>query len=53
VAALYDRDYATAIEAYDRIDELDDGMVLNYMKANYLRANQLVSSGSTALQSLV
>ena len=49
VAALYDRDYATAIEAYDRIDELDDGMVLNYMKANYLRANQLVSSGSYRL----
>ena len=49
VAALYDRDYATAIEAYDRIDELDEGMVLNYMKANYLRANQLVSSGSYRL----
>ena len=49
VAALYDRDYATAIEAYDRIDELDNGMVLNYMKANYLRANQLVSSGSYRL----
>ena len=49
VAALYDRDYATAIEAYDRIDELDDGMVLNYMKANYLRANQLISSGSYRL----
>lgn len=49
VAALYDRDYATAIEAYDRIDELDGGMVLNYMKANYLRANQLISSGSYRL----
>ena len=49
VAALYDRDYATAIEAYDRIDELDNGMVLNYMKANYLRANQLISSGSYRL----
>lgn len=49
VAALYDRDYASAIEAYDRIDELDDGMVLNYMKANYLRANQLISSGSYRL----
>ena len=46
VAALYDRDYATAIEAYDRIDELDEDMVLNYMKANYLRANQLIQSGS-------
>lgn len=49
VAALYDRDYATAIEAYDRIDELDNGMVLNYMKANYLRANQLIANGSYRL----
>lgn len=49
VAALYNRDYAAAIEAYDKIDELDDDMVLNYMKANYLRANQLISSGSYRL----
>lgn len=49
VAALYNRDYAAAIEAYDKIDELDEGMVLNYMKANYLRANQLVSNGSYRL----
>ncbi len=46
VAALHDRDYEGAVNAYDRIDELDEGMVLNYMKANYLRANQLVGSGS-------
>ena len=46
VAALHAHDYAGAVEAYDKIEELDDGMKLNYMKANYLRANQLVRSGS-------
>lgn len=49
VAALHDRDYERAVEAYDRIDELDDDMVLNYMKANYLRAVQLVENGSYRL----
>lgn len=46
VAALLERDYEAAVEAYDNIDELDEDMVLNYMKANYLRANQLIRSGS-------
>ncbi len=46
VAALHDRDYERALEAYDKIDDLDPGMSLNYMKANYLRANQLIESGS-------
>ena len=46
VAALYAHDYAAAVDAYDRIDELDPDMVSNYMKANYLRAVQLVSNGS-------
>lgn len=46
VAALYDHDYARAVEAYDKIDELDVSMRQNYMKANYLRANQLVRNGS-------
>ena len=46
LAALYDRDYEAAVEAYDKIDELDEDMKFNYMKANYLRASQLVSSGS-------
>ena len=46
VAALYDRDYAGAIEAYDKIDELDDNMKDNYMKANFLRAVQLIKYGS-------
>ena len=46
VAALHDRDYAGAIEAYDMIDDLDVNMTDNYMKANYLRAAQLIRSGS-------
>ena len=46
IAALYDHDYARAVDAYDRIDELDKDMRQNYMKANYLRANQLVKHGS-------
>ncbi len=49
VAALHDRDYEAAVNAYDKIDELDDDMVSNYMKANYLRANQLVKNGSYRL----
>ena len=46
VAALYNRDYEGAVNAYDQIDELDDDMRNNYMKANYLRANQLIRNGS-------
>jgi len=46
MAALQNHDYAGAVEAYDKIDELDDDMRLNYMKANYLRANQLIRNGS-------
>ena len=46
VAALHERDYEAAIEAYDKIDELDDNMRDNYMKANYLRAYQLIRNGS-------
>lgn len=46
IAALYDRDYEAAVDAFDKIDELEDNMKANYMKANYLRANQLFSSGS-------
>ena len=46
VAALHNRDYATAADAYGMIDELDEGMRNNYMKANYLRANQLIATGS-------
>lgn len=46
LAALYDRDYDRAVDAYDHIDELDDDMRQNYAKANYLRAEQLVGGGS-------
>ena len=46
LAALYNHDYAGAVEAYDKIDVLDDDMKSNYMKANYLRADQLISDGS-------
>lgn len=46
LSALYDRDYAGAVETYNKIDELDPDMTANYMKANYLRANQLISGAS-------
>ena len=46
LASLYDRDYSAAIDAYDKIDELDDSMRRNYAKANYLRAEQLVNNSS-------
>lgn len=46
VAALYNHDYAGAVEAYDKIDDLDEDMRDNYMKANYLRAHQLINNGS-------
>ena len=46
MAALQNRDYAGAVEAYDKIEMLDPDMRLNYMKANYLRAHQLIRNGS-------
>lgn len=46
VAALRSRDYAAAAEAFDMIDELDANMRGNYMKTNYLRANQLINDGA-------
>ena len=46
VAALHERDYESAINAYDKIDDLDEDMRNNYLKANILRANQLISNGS-------
>lgn len=49
VAALHNRDYAAAVDAYGMIDELDESMKSNYMKANYLRAAQLVANGSYRL----
>lgn len=46
LACLYNHDYEGAVEAYDKIDELDGEMRGNYMKAYFLRAEQLVSGGS-------
>lgn len=46
LAALVDRDYAGAVEAYDNIDELTPDMRSNYTKANFLRGEQLFSNGS-------
>lgn len=46
VASLYNHDYAGAVAAYDKIDNLDEGMKSNYIKAYYLRADQLISNGS-------
>lgn len=49
VAALRVRDYEAAVEAFDKIDELDENMRMNFMKSNYLRANQLIKNGSYRL----
>ena len=46
LAALVDKDYAGAVEAYDNIEELTPDMRNNYTKANFLRGEQLFSSGS-------
>lgn len=46
LTALYNRDYAGAVEAYDKIDVLDAGQQGNYIKAYYLRGEQLFSGGS-------
>lgn len=46
MSALSKRDYTAAVDAYDKIEELDAGQYSNYMKANFLRAHQLLSSGS-------
>ncbi|MBR4826327.1 MAG: tetratricopeptide repeat protein [Bacteroidales bacterium] len=46
LASLYNRDYAGAVEAYDKIDELSPGQQRNYIKAYYLRGEQLIASGS-------
>ena len=46
IAALNNRDYAGAIDNYSKIEELDDTQKGNYVKANYLRASQLIANGS-------
>lgn len=46
VGALRNRDYAAAVDAYDKVEVLDPVMKTNYMKANYLRAEELIKDGS-------
>ena len=46
MAALANHDYEAAVAAYDEIDELDPRMRSNYMKAYFLRAEQLIGNGS-------
>lgn len=46
MSSLKKRDYAAAVEAYDNIDNLTDAQKINYVKANYLRAEQLIRNGS-------
>ena len=46
LAALVDRDYAGAVDAYDNIEEFTPDMLGNYTKANFLRGEQLFSNGS-------
>lgn len=48
-AALKRRDYAAAVDAYDEIDELNDYQQSNYIKANFMRADQLVKSQSYSM----
>ena len=46
MAALHNHDYEGAVAAYDNIDELDEGMKGNYMKAYFLRGAQLIGNGA-------
>lgn len=46
LAALSDRDYQSAIDAYDNIDVLSGKDRLNYVHANYLRGAELLDNGS-------
>ena len=46
MSALQNHDYEAAVAAYDNIDELDPHMQSNYRKAYFLRAMELMESGS-------
>lgn len=46
IAELYNRNWQAAIDAYDKIDALTAEQKGNYVKANYLRASDLVRAGS-------
>ena len=46
LAALYRNDYEAAIDAYDNLETLDPQSRTNYVKANYLRARQLMGNSA-------
>ena len=46
MAALQNHDYEGAVEAYDHIENLEPRMQYNYMKAYFLRAMELMETGS-------
>lgn len=46
LAELYAKDWQAAVDAYDNVEELTPEMERNYVKANYLRAKQLISAGA-------
>lgn len=46
LAALADKDYQAAIDAYDKIDVLEGQDKNNYVRANYLRGAELLDNGS-------
>ncbi len=46
MAALQNHDYEAAVAAYDQIETLEPRMQSNYMKAYFLRAVELMESGS-------
>ena len=46
MAALRNHDYEGAVEAYDHIENLEPRMQYNYMKAYFLRAMELMETGS-------
>ena len=48
LTSIYNHDYVAAIDAYANIDELNTEQKSNYMKANFLRAKQLLDGGSNS-----
>jgi len=46
LARLVNRDYEGAIDAYDKLSSTDSEQDLNYLKANYLRAVELIKAGA-------
>ncbi len=48
MSALRRSDYARAVQAYDQIDYLSADQKSNYIKANFLRARELLSLGSNS-----